>query len=547
MPNWFYTDEFGQQQGPVSDSQLKVLVSRQIIRPDTPLETDSGKKGKAGQIRGLFPADPAPATQTAETFSPFNDPTLAAMLAEQVSDHPPQVPYYQPQPLQYGGGSYRGKSHAFADVFGLFLKPLVLITLGVIVAVIVGIVFSPSLFGDKNTRIAQQDYKDIDEYPDKNYDKNKDMEAEKVKFFRERRAENFDAWKKSAEKGCREAQFLLAICYEKGEGVEKVDVPVSMSWLKKAAEKGLPEAQFIYGMARIADPKTAGDLGVPQDTKEGLKMVRRAAEGGHIDAQMGLYGVYATGLVADIPKDMEEAVKWLLKAVDRKIDEKKPAEKEKILKAWYWLAGYYLSDEVKDYAEGVKWLRKAAEKGSPEAMMALAGCLQQGRGVEKNAEEAKQWIEKVKEIQGQGEQGRIRQEEERRAQEARRKAEQNRQESERRIQEIRQQGEQMRQDMERRRQEMQRQTPEERQTGQTVQQENERLAQESRDRAEPEQQTPQSPSQTQQQGEEAERRRQEMQQRTEQRRQEFEQRVQESRQRSEQRRQEMQQRRQQGN
>ena len=64
MPNFHYTDANGQKQGLINDEQLKALVARKIITPDTLLETDTGKKGKAGQIKGLFPDAPPPVTQT---------------------------------------------------------------------------------------------------------------------------------------------------------------------------------------------------------------------------------------------------------------------------------------------------------------------------------------------------------------------------------------------------------------------------------------------------------------------------------------------------
>ena len=54
MPNYFYLDANGQKQGPVNDQQLRTLATRGIITPDTPLVADTGHKGKAGQIRGLF-------------------------------------------------------------------------------------------------------------------------------------------------------------------------------------------------------------------------------------------------------------------------------------------------------------------------------------------------------------------------------------------------------------------------------------------------------------------------------------------------------------
>jgi len=53
MPNFYYTDENGQK-GLINPQQLKALAVQGIITPDTPLETDTGYKGKAGQIKGLF-------------------------------------------------------------------------------------------------------------------------------------------------------------------------------------------------------------------------------------------------------------------------------------------------------------------------------------------------------------------------------------------------------------------------------------------------------------------------------------------------------------
>ena len=53
MPNYFYTDTDGQKRGPINAHQLKALVTRGIIVPTTPIETDTGHKGVAGQIKGL--------------------------------------------------------------------------------------------------------------------------------------------------------------------------------------------------------------------------------------------------------------------------------------------------------------------------------------------------------------------------------------------------------------------------------------------------------------------------------------------------------------
>jgi len=64
MPNFFYFDRTGNKQGPVSAEQLKELATQGVIDANTPMETDTGHKGLAGQIPGLF-ATPPPVPQPA--------------------------------------------------------------------------------------------------------------------------------------------------------------------------------------------------------------------------------------------------------------------------------------------------------------------------------------------------------------------------------------------------------------------------------------------------------------------------------------------------
>ena len=60
MPNFFYLDQNNQKQGPLNAQQIKTLAAQGVINPNTPLETDGGHKGLAGQIPGLFAAPPSP-------------------------------------------------------------------------------------------------------------------------------------------------------------------------------------------------------------------------------------------------------------------------------------------------------------------------------------------------------------------------------------------------------------------------------------------------------------------------------------------------------
>jgi hypothetical protein len=55
-----YLDANGVSQGPVNEPQLKALAAQGIINPQTQMATNTGHRGLAGQIPGLFNATPPP-------------------------------------------------------------------------------------------------------------------------------------------------------------------------------------------------------------------------------------------------------------------------------------------------------------------------------------------------------------------------------------------------------------------------------------------------------------------------------------------------------
>jgi len=65
MANFFLTDADGNRCGPYNEQQLQALAAQGKITPTTPLETDTGHKGLAGQIPGLFPPVSTPFAQPA--------------------------------------------------------------------------------------------------------------------------------------------------------------------------------------------------------------------------------------------------------------------------------------------------------------------------------------------------------------------------------------------------------------------------------------------------------------------------------------------------
>ena len=71
MPNFFLTDKNGTKHS-LTEQQLQALASQGKITPNTPLETDTGHKGLAGQIPGLQfnSAVPTPFAQPAQATPP---------------------------------------------------------------------------------------------------------------------------------------------------------------------------------------------------------------------------------------------------------------------------------------------------------------------------------------------------------------------------------------------------------------------------------------------------------------------------------------------
>jgi hypothetical protein len=94
MTNFFYFDQNNQKCGPVSEEQLKVLASFGLITPQTPMETDTGDKGVAGQIPGINFGTAAP--------SPCAQPTPKQQFDNYT---PPPVGQVSIPPSQTGGGT----------------------------------------------------------------------------------------------------------------------------------------------------------------------------------------------------------------------------------------------------------------------------------------------------------------------------------------------------------------------------------------------------------------------------------------------------------
>ena len=92
MTNYFIIDTAGQKQGPYNEQQLQALAAKGSIEPTTPLETDTGHQGMAGQIPGLIfdTAAPPPFAQTSQATpqgsgSTYMQPNVNPLVASMVS------------------------------------------------------------------------------------------------------------------------------------------------------------------------------------------------------------------------------------------------------------------------------------------------------------------------------------------------------------------------------------------------------------------------------------------------------------------------------
>lgn len=80
MSTWFYYDNNGQKQGPITGGQLKGLAKMGQITPETAIETESGKQCKASRINGLqFSSSPPVGTSNSPSKTTGLLPVVARL------------------------------------------------------------------------------------------------------------------------------------------------------------------------------------------------------------------------------------------------------------------------------------------------------------------------------------------------------------------------------------------------------------------------------------------------------------------------------------
>jgi len=231
-------------------------------------------------------------------------------------------------------------------------------------------------------------------------------------------------FRKAAEQGDAWAQNDLGWHYETGTGIAQSRVEAE-KWYAKSAEQGYALAQsnwgmFFLGHFRWAEDEKAFDLfskaaaqgdvrglyyvgtfydgtfarkveGIGTDYNEAANWYRKAAEKGHLEAQLRLGKMYHRGenwTTRDgdgkhtwhrFDTDFDEAVKWL-----GIVAERGNSEAQVLMGECY----YYGKGVGRDYGVAVEWLLKAEKQGNKDAQTILGLCYLQGHGVEQDQAEA---------------------------------------------------------------------------------------------------------------------------------------------------------------
>ena len=237
---------------------------------------------------------------------------------------------------------------------------------------------------------------------------------------------------KAARNGDANAQYLIGLCFHRGDGVDK-DYELAAFWFRKSADQGFADSQLALGIYY------SQGWGVTQDYKQTVYWYSKAAEQDNPDAQYMLGLCYASG--QGVTQNLTQAAYWLRKAAEQGNEDAikflaengndfqpnqnsvstveeltnkanqlykeekyaeafqyflKAAEKNDAYSMAYIGYMYYFGKGVtKDLTQSVSWYRKAANLGNAYGQFALGGFYEEGEGVTQDNAQAAYWYRKA--------------------------------------------------------------------------------------------------------------------------------------------------------
>ena len=165
--------------------------------------------------------------------------------------------------------------------------------------------------------------------------------------------EAFAQMKRAAELGWADAQFALGTMYFEGNGTAQ-DPAAALVAFRSAAAGGNKEAMFTAARIMLTQPD-------PEMRAEGLGLMNRAVENGHIQATLMLATAYGRG-ENGLPKDEAKAEALLKPAAERG-----DADCQITLASLYKFGDSFAARRD----ESQVWLQRAADQGHPKALEIL--------------------------------------------------------------------------------------------------------------------------------------------------------------------------------
>ncbi|MBR5033218.1 MAG: SEL1-like repeat protein [Treponema sp.] len=197
--------------------------------------------------------------------------------------------------------------------------------------------------------------------------------------------------------GHEEASAWLANIYIQGHGVD-IDYDRGLPYLEKSVNLGHP-----YSINLLGTLYSEG-RGVKKDLEQAFISFSIAAENGEPYAFLNLAECYELGEGTE--KNIDEALNCYYYLIDNAYDEDIKKEAFHALekyqtnpKAIYYLSKQYnglaINNSVPNPEKGAQLILKAAELGYTDAQYEIGKLYEVGLGVEKNADKAKEWIERA--------------------------------------------------------------------------------------------------------------------------------------------------------
>ncbi|MFT3989830.1 MAG: SEL1-like repeat protein [Luteolibacter sp.] len=182
-----------------------------------------------------------------------------------------------------------------------------------------------------------------------------------------------------ADKGDREAIYLMGFAYETGKGVE-ASREKALENYRKAAELKQKDASYRLSFILLASQKK-------EEREEARAMLEKAAKDDPAVAGRILGEAYLRGLVGE-KADVDKAVGWWQSAANA-------GDIPSLIFLGSFYEGQYGFPEKKDLKKSLESFKKAADLGDNGAMASLGSRLLSGDPSIRNEKEGRVWLQKA--------------------------------------------------------------------------------------------------------------------------------------------------------